>query len=416
MTLSTRIIRFTVMAMSLLFVAASSAQFKTESVIPPKNNTIGQTPALGWNSWNTFGCNVSETLIKEMADAMVASGMKEAGYQYINIDDCWQGPRDARGYLTAHPERFPNGIKAVADYVHAKGLKLGIYSDAGNKTCAGYPGSRGFEYQDALTFAEWGVDYLKYDWCNTENINPIGAYTTMSEALRMLERPILFSICEWGDNDPWLWAKELGHSWRATGDIYNCWDCEFSHGSWASLGVLPILDRRKGIRKYAGPGHFNDYDMLEVGNGMTEAQDRSHFSLWAMLASPLIAGNDLRTMSETTRKILTNKDIIAINQDKLGYEALRMLDTGKLNVFIKKLDNNEWAMLFLNRTDNTMTYTHDWAYYPMKDDDMNASVNFSEETFNFRDMWKGTTGNTLKPTTFKIPPHDVVVIRLTPRQ
>jgi alpha-galactosidase len=403
-----------IFASVLMLGANAHAQFKTSSELPLKHD-IGRTPALGWNSWNTFGCNLTDQLIRDMADAMVATGMKDAGYEYINIDDCWQGERDARGYLTAHPERFPHGIKAVADYVHSKGLKIGIYSDAGNKTCAGYAGSRGFEYQDALTFAEWGIDYMKYDWCNTENINPIGAYTTMSQALAKLERPILFSICEWGDNDPWLWAKELGHSWRATGDIYNCWDCAFNHGSWASLGVLKILDRRENIRKYSGPGHFNDYDMLEVGNGMTEAQDRSHFSLWAMLASPLIAGNDLRSMNETTRKILTNKEIIAINQDKLGYEALRMLDTGKLNVFIKQLENNEWAVLFLNRTDSTMDYTHDWEYYPMKDDDKGVSLNFSEKKFNYRDLWKGTKGNTLKPLKLKIPANDVVVLRLTPQ-
>lgn len=403
-----------IVASLLLMSIGVQAQFKTSSELPPKHD-IGRTPAMGWNSWNTFGCNLSDQLIRDMADAMVASGMKEAGYEYINIDDCWQGERDARGYLTAHPERFPHGIKAVADYVHSKGLKIGIYSDAGNKTCAGYAGSRGFEYQDALTFAEWGIDYLKYDWCNTENINPIGAYTTMSQALAKLERPILFSMCEWGDNDPWLWGKELGHSWRATGDIYNCWDCTFSHGSWASLGVLKILDRRENIRKYSGPGHFNDYDMMEVGNGMTEAQDRSHFSLWAMLASPLIAGNDLRSMNETTRKILTNKEIIALNQDKLGYEALRMLDTGKLNVFIKQLENNEWAVLFLNRTDSTMNYTHDWEYYPMKDDDKGVSLNFSEKKFNYRDLWKGTKGDTLKPIKLKIPANDVVVLRLTPQ-
>ena len=408
------LIAFGIIASSLLTNVSVQAQFKTSTELPPKHD-IGRTPAMGWNSWNTFGCNLNDQLIRDMADAMVATGMKDAGYEYINIDDCWQGKRDARGYLTAHPERFPHGIKAVADYVHSKGLKIGIYSDAGNKTCAGYAGSRGFEYQDALTFAEWGIDYLKYDWCNTENINPIGAYTTMSQALAKLERPILFSICEWGDNDPWLWGKELGHSWRATGDIYNCWDCAFNHGSWASLGVLKILDRRENIRKYSGPGHFNDYDMMEVGNGMTEAQDRSHFSLWAMLASPLIAGNDLRSMSETTRKILTNKDIIALNQDKLGYEALRMLDTGKLNVFIKQLENNEWAVLFLNRTDSTLDYTHDWEYYPMKDDDKGVSLNFSEKKFNYRDLWKGTKGNTLKPIKLKIPANDVVVLRLTPR-
>lgn len=403
------------LATGLILSTGAIAQFKTETIMPPKKDSIGQTPALGWNSWNTFGCNVSETLIKEMADAMVASGMKDAGYEYVNIDDCWQGPRDERGYMTAHKERFPNGIKAVADYVHSKGLKVGIYSDAGNKTCAGYPGSRGFEYQDALTFAEWGIDYLKYDWCNTENINPIGAYTTMSEALRMLERPILFSICEWGDNDPWLWAAPLGHSWRTTGDINNCWDCQLNHGSWASLGVLPILDRRDGIRKYAGPGAFNDMDMMEIGNGMTEEQDRSHFSLWAILNSPLIAGNDLRTMSEATRKILTNKEIIAVNQDKLAVPAMRLLNAGNINVFAKPLSNGEWVFAFLNRGDKAIDYTYDWEYYSVKDDEFNYSIEFNKEKFNYRDLWKGSKGDTLKPFKVKLQPYETVVLRLTPR-
>lgn len=377
---------------------------------------LADTPPMGWNSWNTFDCDVDENMIREMADAMVETGMRDAGYEYINIDDCWHGERDEEGNIQVSEEHFPSGMKALADYVHSKGLKLGIYSDAGYTTCAGRPGSRGYEYQDARTYAEWGIDYLKYDWCDTENINPIGAYTTMRDALHKAGRPIYYSICEWGDNQPWEWAQDIGHSWRATGDIYPCWDCAYNWGSWSSLGVLKILDIRKDLRlrQYAGPGHWNDYDMMEVGNGMTEAEDRSHFSLWAMLNSPLITGNDLRSMSDTTRKILTNKDIIALNQDPRGVEAMRYIDAGDLNVFLKPLANDELALLFLNRGDDVLKYTHDWQFNIVKDDQVGLEINFNDKRFTWRDLWKGGKGNTDKPLKLEIPPHDVVVLRLTP--
>ncbi len=379
---------------------------------------VSDTPAMGWNSWNTFDCDVSEELIKAMADAMVESGMKDAGYEYINIDDCWHGERDAQGNIQVNKERFPSGMKALADYVHAKGLKLGIYSDAGDTTCAGYPGSRGYEYQDARTYAEWGIDYLKYDWCDTENLNPIGAYTTMRDALHKAGRPILFSICEWGDNQPWEWGEDVGHSWRISGDIYPCWDCQYSWGSWSSWGVLKILDMRDELRlrQYAGPGHWNDYDMMEVGNGMTEAEDRSHFSLWAMLNSPLIAGNDLRNMTETTREILTNKEIIALNQDPLGIQAMKYIHANDLMVFAKPLADGEWAFLFLNRGDELLNYTHDWAFNIVKDDLSDRNINFNQQQFTWRDLWKGGKGDTGEALKLAIPAHDVVVLRLKPKE
>jgi len=380
-----------------------------------KAENLALTPPMGWNSWNTFACDVDEKMIREMADAMVSSGMRDAGYEYINIDDCWHGERDKNGNIQEN-EKFPSGMKALADYVHSKGLKIGIYSDAGNTTCAGYPGSRGHEYQDALTYAQWGIDYLKYDWCDTENINPIGAYTTMRDALHKSGREILFSMCEWGDNKPWDWGKDVSHSWRTTGDIYPCWDCEFSHGSWSSWGVLPILDKQEGLRKFAGPGHWNDMDMMEVGNGMTEAQDRSHFSLWAMLASPLIAGNDLRSMSDTTKKILTNKQVIAVNQDKLGIQAMKWIHGEDLMIFAKPLENNEWAFLFLNRGNSTLNYTHDWQHhYELKDDLFNRFIDFRKQKFSWKDLWKSNQGDTSKALQLKIPAHDVVMIRLTPK-
>jgi alpha-galactosidase len=380
-----------------------------------KFDELGKTPQMGWNSWNHFACNVSEKIIRDTADAMVKSGMKDAGYEYVNIDDCWHGERDAAGNIQPNAEHFPSGMKALSDYVHSKGLKIGIYSDAGAKTCGGRPGSRGHEYQDALTYASWGIDYVKYDWCDTKGLNAEQAYITMRDAIKQAGRPMLFSICEWGDNKPGEWAKNVGHSWRTTGDIYPCWNCELGHGSWSSWGVLRILDKQEGLRKHAGPGHWNDMDMLEVGNGMTEAEDRAHFSIWAMLASPLIAGNDLRTMNENTRKILTNKDIIAINQDKLGVQALKFIDEGDIEVWVKALANNEWAFMFLNRADSTKRYDYKWAEHEIKDDVSKHELDFKKSKFNWRDLWDNTKGSTAKNVALSIPAHSVVVLRLTPQ-
>lgn len=380
-----------------------------------KFDQLGKTPQMGWNSWNTFACNVDEKMIREMADAMVSSGMKDAGYVYINIDDCWHGQRDEKGFIHPDKKLFPSGMKALADYVHAKGLKLGIYSDAGNKTCAGRPGSRGHEYQDAITYASWGIDYVKYDWCDTQDINPKSAYATMRDAIYKSGRPMLFSICEWGDNKPWEWATDVGHSWRTTGDIYPCWSCEHNHGSWSSWGVLPILDKQAGLRKYAGPGHWNDMDMMEVGNGMNEEEDRSHFALWAIMASPLIAGNDLRSMSETTKKILTNKDMIAINQDKLGIQAMKWIDEGDIEIYVKPLEKGDYAFLFLNRADTAKKYQLKWKEHYMKDDISKHEIWFDRQTLNWRDIWNGEKGSTAEILNLDIPAHGVRVMRMTPK-
>jgi len=380
-----------------------------------KFSHLGQTPQMGWNSWNTFACDVSEELIKTMADAMVDSGMKNAGYVYINIDDCWHGKRDEQGFIQANKERFPSGMKALADYVHAKGLKLGIYSDAGELTCAGYPGSRGREYQDAQTYAQWGIDYLKYDWCNTKGLKAEGAYLTMRDAIYATGRPMLFSICEWGENDPWEWAEKIGHSWRTTGDIYPCWNCEHDHGTWSSWGVLRILDMQEGLRQYAGPGHWNDMDMLEVGNGMTEHEDRSHFTMWAMLNSPLIAGNDLRNMSEVTRQILTNKNIIDINQDRLGVQGFKFLSNDDIEVWFKPLLNEHWAMVILNRGAE-QTYTYKWRNQPVVDELTKRQIDFGKTRYRWTDLWTGETGNAKGHFKSKIPEHGVVALRLIPQE
>ncbi len=378
-----------------------------------KFEELARTPPMGWNSWNKFGCNVDESLIRQTADAMVSTGMKDAGYLYVNIDDCWHGERDAQGFIRPDPARFPGGMKALADYVHSKGLKLGIYSDAGWKTCGGKPGSRGREYQDAQTYAEWGVDYLKHDWCNTEGLKAEGAYLTMREALRAAGRPVVFSICEWGTDKPWEWGKKMGHLWRTTGDIYNCFDCVKDHGTWKSWGVMQILDMQKGLREHAGPGHWNDPDMLEVGNGMSVSEDRAHFSMWAMLAAPLIAGNDLRSMSAETRAILINKEVVAVNQDALGVQGFQYSAKDKVEVWFKPLSDSDWAMAVLNRSESPHQLSFDWKREQVGDTFSKRAARFDLTEYAVRDLWTGrdlgTTRRTLSAT---VPPHDVLMLRL----
>lgn len=377
---------------------------------------LAQTPPMGWNSWNTFACDISEALIRETADAMVTSGMREAGYIYVNIDDCWHGERDAQGFIQPDPKRFPSGIEALADYVHSKGLKIGLYSDAGASTCAGYPGSQGHEYQDALQYARWGIDYLKYDWCNTEERNPIEAYRTMAKALLAADRPMTFSICEWGDSKPWLWATPIGHLWRTTGDIINCWDCVVSHGSWNSHGVMQILDKQEGLRKYAGPGHWNDPDMMEVGNLSSVGEDRAHFAMWAMLAAPLIAGNDIRTMTEATRAILTNKEVIAVDQDSLGIPGFPAKREDGLEIWFRPLAGDAWAMVVLNRNKDGRQVTFDWRVETVDDALTKRQPNFPQNTYTLRNLFThSNAGTTAQPLRISVPGHDVVMYRLERR-
>jgi alpha-galactosidase len=378
-----------------------------------KFEQLALTPPMGWNSWNKFACNVSEQLIRETADAMATNGMKAAGYQYVNIDDCWHGERDAQGFIQADPKRFPSGMKALADYVHSKGLKLGIYSDAGWKTCGGKPGSRGREFQDAQTYAQWGVDYLKYDWCDTEALSAEGAYLTMRNALFAAGRPMVFSICEWGNQKPWLWGAKMGHLWRTTGDIYPCFDCAQDHGTWKSSGILQILDMQQGLREYAGPGHWNDPDMLEVGNGMSVNEDRAHFSMWCMLAAPLIAGNDLRNMPRATLEILTNKDVIAVDQDALGVQGWRYSTDGVLEIWFKPLAGGAWAMCVLNRTPRAQKVVFDWKTKIVADELSKREAHFDTTTYSVRDLWaKKNLGNTKQVLDAEVPAHDVLMVRL----
>jgi len=370
---------------------------------------LALTPPMGWNSWNKFGCNVSDELIRGMADAMVNSGMKDAGYQYVVIDDCWQVSRDENGNIVADPQRFPSGIKALADYIHSLGLKFGIYSDAGSKTCAGRPGSLGHEYQDAKSYASWSVDYLKYDWSNTTTQDARAAYALMRNALDATGRPIVLSICEWGTAKPWLWGKEVGGNlWRTTGDIQDRWEgkLKWPDGSCCSHGVMDILDMQVGLESYAGPGHWNDPDMLEVGNGgMTDTEYRAHFSLWAILAAPLMAGNDLRSMRPEIRDILTNEEVIAINQDPLGSQGKRLRSNEGREVWAKQLKDGSRAVVLLNRgpSEQNMIVAWEEIGYPAH---LTAAV---------RDLWehKDRPRTTVK-TGATVPPHGVVMLTVRP--
>lgn len=381
-----------------------------------KYEGLAMTPPMGWNSWNTFQTNINEQLVKDIADKMVSSGMKDAGYRYIVLDDGWMArERDSlTGDLVPDPKKFPHGMKAVVDYVHAKGLKFGLYNCAGTKTCAGYPGTRGYEYQDARFYASTGIDYLKYDWCNTEGITAKEAYKTMSFALKKAGRPIVFSLCEWGDNQPWEWAKNIGNLWRISGDISNCFDCIENHGSWNSWGVTYIIDMRKNIRQFAGPDHWNDFDMMEVGHGMSTYEDKAHFSMWCMLASPLIAGNDLRDMTKETISILTNKDVVAVNQDAKGVQAYLQQQKDSADTWIKPLQNNELAVCFLNRSRKPVTIMYDWKANPVRDTVSKTSIDFNTTTYNIKDLWtKKEMGTTVKLLSATILPHDVLLLRLS---
>ena len=297
---------------------------------------LADTPQMGWSTWNKFQGNITEDIIKGIADAMVETGLRDAGYTYINIDDCWHGKRDADGFIQTDPVKFPNGMKAVADYVHSRGLKLGIYSDAGTATCAGMPGSLGHEYQDAIQYARWEVDYLKYDWCNTTNVNPQGAYQLISDALRSAGRPIFLSMCEWGSSRPWKWAREIGHSWRTTPDI------------WCS------------------------FDSLRV----------------CMMASPLILGNDLRSMNEATRNIIMNKEMIAIDQDTLGIQGLHYCNRGALQFWFKPLAGGDWAFTILNPTKKDITYELNWQDFNLTDTQVSKlSTSFDATVYKVYNLW-----------------------------
>lgn len=356
---------------------------------------LAPTPPMGWNSWNKFGCNVSESIIKQEADAMASNGMKAAGYQYINIDDCWEShSRDSSGNLVADPTKFPDGIKALATYVHGKGLKLGIYNDAGTATCAGYPGFEGHEQQDANTYASWGIDYIKVDWCNTSGLDPQTQYTKISNALQATGRPIVLSLCSWGNGSPWLWGASIANLWRTTGDISDNWN-----------SMLSNFDSNSAHASYAKSGGWNDPDMLEVGNGgMSTTEDQSHFSLWAISAAPLITGNDLANMSSATASILTNSEVIAVDQDAAGVQGTKVADNGAgQQVWAKRLSgSSNVAVVLLNRGSSAANITVNWSAIGLSG---SASV---------RDLWAhADRGSFTNSYTASVPSHGVVMLKIT---
>ncbi|XP_050255898.1 alpha-galactosidase-like isoform X1 [Quercus robur] len=332
-------------------------------------NELAPTPPMGWNSWNHFACHIQEELIRETADAMVSTGLAALGYKYINLDDCWaQLNRDSKGNLVPKASTFPSGIKALADYVHSKGLKLGIYSDAGNETCSRQmPGSLGYEEQDANTFASWRVDYLKYDNCYNDGTSPKERYPKMSKALLNSGRPIFFSLCEWGQEDPATWAARIGNSWRTTGDIQDSWE-----------SMISRADQNDKWASYAGPGGWNDPDMLEVGNGgMTTEEYRAHFSIWALAKAPLLIGCDIRSMDNMTFELLSNKEVIAVNQDKLGVQGKKVKKDGDLEVWAGPLSDNKVAIILWNRGLSKATVTAYWSDIGLK----------PETVVSARDLW-----------------------------
>jgi len=423
--MKTRFSKTLLLGLILMSVVLCSLLAKgPESSQPSAEFPLALTPPMGWSSWNTFGKEINEEMVRQVADTLVSSGMKDAGYTYVNVDDGWQlGTRDAEGNLQFDPRKFPNGMKALGDYIHSKGLKFGIYTSAGVKTCMRFEGSYGYEEQDVQRFASWGVDFVKVDWCCTradylsdkerkcprENDQDYGKtgqkelYWRWHLAVSHARRPIVLSICEWGLGKPWLWGAETGNMWRTTMDILPCRACK---KSWWGLGWQPILDQQVGLERYSSRGHWNDPDMLVVGvKGLSVLDGRAHFSFWCLLAAPLIAGNDPRAMSSQTRAILTNPEVIAVNQDPLGVQGKRIRTDGATEIWTRPLSNQALAVILFNRSDEPRTIRVSYS-------DLAANV---RSEYEIRDLWErkdiglfsGKYVNT-------IPPHDVVMLKMTP--
>src|SRR6266478_5955790 len=359
------------------------------------DNGLAKAPPMGWNSWNKFAGRVDDAAVREMADAMANNGMKEAGYQYINIDDTWEAGRDTRGNITTN-KKFPD-MKALADYVHAKGLKIGIYSSPGPNTCAGYEGSYGHEEQDAETYAAWGIDYLKYDWCGARSLytdqEMRALYQVMGDALLKTGRPILYSLCQYGRAEVWKWGADVGgNAWRTTGDIRDTWD------SMTTIGFS-----QDQLAPWAAPGHWNDPAMLRGGNGgMTDDEYRTHMSLWSILAAPLLAGNDLRSMTPAILEILTNREVIAVNQDKEGKQGSRISKTGDQEIWARPLAGSARAVAIFNRATEAATLTVPWS-------DLGISGKAQ-----VRDLWEHKVIEVQGPAySLTIPAHGVVMLRVS---
>lgn len=393
----------------LLVVFLSSCKVKeTQQIVLHPAKSLGvqkpQTPIMGWSSWNNFHVNINEEVIKAQADFMVSSGMAAAGYSYVNIDDGFFGGRDKQGDLVVHKERFPNGMKVIADYIHSKGLKAGIYSDAGINTCASHwdkdtigvgSGLMGHDRKDLkLMLKDWNYDFIKVDWCGGDwlGLDVETRYTQIANIIKEIKPNTVFNICRW--QFPGTWALQIADSWRISGDISN----EFN-------SILHIIDLNADLWKYASPGHVNDMDMLQVGRGMSYEEDKTHFSMWSMMNSPLLAGNDLRSMSDQTIAILTNKEIIALNQDPLVYQARRLVDNGDLEVWAKPLISTmsgKVAVALLNRSNKAATISFD----------LNTVGIDASKGYTYRDLWakKDFERSEKKTLSFEVPKHGVVVL------
>ncbi|MFG1763777.1 glycoside hydrolase family 27 protein [Micromonospora parva] len=378
------------------------------------DNGVARTPPMGWNSWNSFGCNINEALIRQTADAIVSSGMRDLGYNYVVVDDCWFNPnRDSSGNIQGDPGRFPSGMKALGDYLHARNLKFGLYQVPVDKTCAQYfgsypgaTGSRGHEVQDARQFAAWGVDFLKYDWCSPEgSINDqVATFAKMRDALAATGRPIVYSInpnsihAKTGPQRNW---GDVANMWRTTEDITNAWDTGQTNGY--PMGIQNIINVTVPLASYARPGGFNDPDMMEVGRGgMNDTEMRSHFAMWAIMASPLIAGNDVRNMNAATQTILKNANLIAINQDSLGLQGTQVSFDGTRRVLAKRLANGDVAVALFNQGGSTTTIST-----------TAAAIGKSGSSFTLVDAWTGGTSSSSGTISASVPAHGTVVYRVS---
>ena len=388
--------RFMSTAIASVVIAAAAPAAALVTAVPAQalSNGLATTPPMGWNDWNSFGCNVSEQLVEQTADIMVSSGMKAAGYQYVNIDDCWMtSSRNSAGQLVPDPAKFPDGISGVAAYVHAKGLKLGIYESAGATTCAGYPGSIGHEQTDANSFASWGVDYLKYDNCGDhQNEDAPTRYAAMRDALAGTGRKFAFSICDWGEESPWNWGPTTGNLWRTTGDIKPTF-----------TSMLSIFHQNVGLASHAGPGSWNDPDMLEVGNGMSYTEDRSEFSLWAEMAAPLISGTDLRGATQQTLSTYLNKDVIAVDQDSLGKQGTEVSSSGGLDVMAKPLANGDVAVTLFNENSAAATISTTASAVGLP----------SASRYKLNNLWSHTLTSTSGAISASVPAHGTVMFRVS---
>ncbi|MEU8203383.1 lectin [Streptosporangium sp. NPDC049046] len=397
-----------------LALAMGAVALSTATPAQALNNGVGRTPPMGWNTWNTFGCNINETLIKQTADALVNNGMRDLGYQYVVVDDCWFDPnRDSAGNLQANLSRFPSGMKALGDYLHARGLKFGLYQAPLDKTCAqyfnSYPGATGslnHEVQDARQFAAWGVDYLKYDWCSpTGSIDDqVRTFAKMRDALAATGRPILYSInpnsihSKTGPQRNW---GDVANIWRTTEDITNAWNTNQTNGY--PMGIQNIVNVNAPLSGYAAPGQFNDPDMMVVGRGgMNDTEMRSHFALWAIMAAPLIAGNDVRNMDNATSTIMKNQNLIAINQDTLGLQAAQISNDGTRRILAKRLSNGDVAVALFNQGGSTTTIST-----------TASAIGLSGNSFNLRDAWTNAVTSTTGAISASVPAHGTVVFRVS---